>query len=505
MGFDYTGLEIDKEELAIVREVQKRSEQIDSLDIDDLTSNFPEQREFINDPNRLKAACCSRRSGKSHGVAIMLLKHAIMRPGCTPVYINMNRGSAQLIIWPALRDLSNKYNLGLQFIKASGDIIVPNGSEIRVFGAGSMREMDKVRGVGTTLTIACLDEAQNFGADMEYLVRNVILPATADHKAPIVITGTPNQVCAGPFHEICHQSGEMVDALAAEGFGWSVHSWTMHENPHISDVEEEYKLAKAANGWNDNTPAYRREYFGEWVRDTAGLCFDVVDHMFVDKFPEEDTDDWVYQVGVDIGTKDPCAFTVLAFSEKLAITYVLQSYRDHVNTIEAGNEIDRLMQVFPIEVAVIDAGGMGARDLELWETTHPHLPTVKAKKGPGSVDMGISLINADIRAGKVKFIKPNCKMLIDEMQLLSWDDDLRGLGRRKVKAGDDDHCADSFRYGYQRVRTHTTDGFEYQDYVDPASTEGLVRTAKELRAKALTPPSLAETPRWLGLESPYLS
>jgi len=274
----------DPELLSVLREVQKRSEKLDLLDFHELT--FGSQREFIEDESRLKVACCSRRSGKSHGVAILLLKHALQKPGCTPVYINMNRASAQLIIWPALRDLSNKFDLNLQFIKSSGDVIVPNGSEIRVFGAGSMREMDKVRGVGTTLTIACLDEAQNFGADMEYLIRSVILPATADHKAPIVVTGTPNQTCAGPFHEICHQSGEMVEALAKEGFGWSVHGWTMKENPYIKDVEEEYLLAKAANGWNDNTPAFRREYFGEWVRDTAGLCFDLHESMFVEEFPD---------------------------------------------------------------------------------------------------------------------------------------------------------------------------------------------------------------------------
>ena len=486
--------------LRIIREAQRRADALEQLDFSELT--FGEQRAFIEDESRLKVACCSRRSGKSHGVAILLLKSALEKPGCTPVYINMNRASAQLIIWPALRDLSNQFNLGLQFIKASGDVIVPNGSEIRVFGAGSMREMDKVRGVGTTLTIACLDEAQNFGADMEYLIRNVILPATADHKAPVVVTGTPNQTCAGPFHEICHQQGEMVEALAEQGFAWSVHGWTMKENPHIKEVEDEYALAKGANGWQDNTPAFRREYFGEWVRDTAGLCFDIQDHMFVDEFPEKDADDWEFDVGVDIGTKDPCAFTVIAFSQSLAITYVLQSYRDHMNTLETGNELDKHAETYPISVNVIDAGGMGARDLELWQATHPWLPLVKAKKGPGSVDMGISIINADIRAGKIKFLRKGCSQLIDEMRLLSWEDDVRHTGRRQVKKGDHDHCADSFRYVYQRVRTYDTHSFEMIDTVKQGSDEWLTLQAKALKVEALKEPS--KTPNWLGLDSQFL-
>ena len=492
---------VDPELHRLVREAVRRGEQLDQLDFDELT--WGEQKEFIEDPSRLKVACCSRRSGKSHGVALLLLKHALDKPGCTPVYINMNRASAQLIIWPALRDLSNRFKLDLQFIKATGDVLVPNGSEIKVFGAGSMREMDKVRGVGTTLTIACLDEAQNFGADMEYLIRNVILPATADHKAPIVVTGTPNQTCAGPFHEICHQSGDLVESLASEGFGWSVHGWTMKSNPFIRDVEEEYQLAKAANNWNDNTPAFRREYFGEWVRDTAGLCFDVQDSMFVDEFPERDSDDWIFPGGIDIGTRDPCAFTILAFSPRLGMTYVLQSYRDHFDTLEAGDEFERLTQVYDIEVGVLDAGGMGARDLELWSKTHPYLPVIKAKKGPGSVDMGISIINADIRAGKLKFLRGPCAQLIDEMRLLSWDEDLRGIGRRTVKKGDNDHCADSLRYAYQRVRTSDTRAVFPEMQLERNSPDWLAFQAKALKAEALKEP-IQDGPKWLNLPSRFV-
>ena len=482
--------------LRAIAEAKRRQEAASKLNWDELC--FPEQKAFIEDPGRLKVACCSRRAGKSHAVAMLLLRAALERPGTTPVYINMNRASAQLIIWPALRDLNSKFGLGLEFIRSSGDIIVPNGSEIRVFGAGSMREMDKVRGVGTTLTIACLDEAQNFGADMEYLVRNVLLPATADHKAPIVVTGTPNQTCAGPFFEICNSEGDFVETLAEHDFFWSVHGWTMKENPHIKDPEEEYELAKAANGWTDNTPAFRREYFGEWVRDTAGLCFDIVDHMWEDDFPENLAEDWEYVVGVDIGTVDPCAFTVLAYSSALGLTYVLESYRDQLNTLEAGAELDRIAERYPVSINIVDAGGMGKRDIELWAQTHPWIPTKEAKKGPGSVDMGISILNADIRAGKLKFVRPGCRQLEDEMRLLSWEEDFRGLGRRKVKSGDPDHCADSLRYAYQRVYTHDTRSFAYDTSIALNSREYHIAKAADIKSNALKPRKPERS--WLGID-----
>lgn len=483
-----------------LEEVKRRKEALEKFNWANLS--WGKQRAFIEDKSRLKAAYGSRRMGKSHGIMLMLLEAAYAKAGCTPVYINMNRAGAQLIIWPAARELNNKFNLGLEFIRASGDILVPNGSEIRVFGAGSMREMDKVRGVGTTLTIACLDEAQNFGADMEYLVRNVLLPATADNKAQIVVTGTPNKTCSGPFHDICVQQGDLVEALAAEGFGWSVHNWTMLDNPHIPDAEEEYKLALAANGWTESTPAFRREYYGEWIRDTAGLCFEMPDHAWVDEFPEEDASDWEYVIGVDIGTVDPCAYTVLATSRSAGITYVLESYREQFNTLEAGAEVDRLMQVYPVSVVVVDAGGMGKRDIELWKHTHPWLPTVPAKKGPGSVDMGISILNADARAGKIKYLRRSCQQLADEMRLLSWEDDIYGVGRRKVKQGDPDHCADSLRYAYQRVYTHDTSAFERDDSVEVGSNEYFERIMREVKKKALHPEP-ESAPAWLTAPLPF--
>jgi hypothetical protein len=223
--------------------------------------------------------------------------------------------------------------------------------------------------------------------------------------------------------------------------------------------------------------------------------------MMVDEFPEDTADDWVYPAGIDVGTRDPCAFTVMAYSASVGVTYVLQSYRDHFDTIEAGNEFDRLMQIYDIEVGVLDAGGMGARDLELWTRTHPWLPIIKAKKGPGSVDMGIAIINADIRAGKLKFVKSGCAQLIDEMRLLSWDEDLRGIGRRTVKKGDADHCADSFRYGYQRVRTHDTPVLLPEQVLTAGTDPWYEAKARAVKMEALKKP--VQRPNWLGLDSQF--
>ena len=155
-----------------------------------------------------------------------------------------------------------------------------------------------------------------------------------------------------------------------------------------------------------------------------------------------------------------------------------------------------------MSINIIDAGGMGKRDIELWEQTHPWIATKAAKKGPGSVDMGISILNADIRAGKLKFVRHSCRQLEDEMRLLCWDEDLKGLGRRKVKAGDPDHCADSLRYAYQRVYTHDTRDFNLLDEVEPGSREWMGRFIQGVREKALKPQKAGRS--WLGIDLDFL-
>ena len=442
--------ELLKERQRLLSKVVKQQQNLEKLNLDKLL--HPKQLEFANDPAQFRVACCSRQSGKSHCCAILALRAAIEVPGSTPTYINMNRGSAQYIIWPPLMELNEEYDLGLEFIKTTSDIRLPNGSTIKVFGAGSLREMDKIRGIGSTLNLVVLDEAQNFGSDMYKLIREILLPATVTHKAPILITGTPSAACAGPYYDIVHGGGEM---FKESGMGWSQHKWLMKDNPFIPDVEEQYRVHKAANNWTDSSPAFRREYLGEWVRDTEGLCYYNKQGMVVPRFPMERAHDWRYILGVDVGTKDPWAFTMLATSRDVQATYVLESIEKQLTTLEAGDVVGDFLDQYPCHTVIVDTGGQGAAPVAQWKDTHPLLPIQPVKKGYGSVDMGIQIINADIKAERLFFVEEPTSTLRTQMATLIWDTKASPTGARRVKRGDGypDHCADSFRYAYTKVRT----------------------------------------------------
>jgi hypothetical protein len=469
---DYT--EVEKQR-RLIEEIAKRKGRLQKLDWDALM--FGKQRDFIRDTARLKVACCSRRAGKSHGSALALLEAGFKYPGSFPIYMNANRASAKIILWPALMELDDKLKLGLNFNQTTGDVGLPNGTVIKVFGVGTRREMDKARGGKPPLVV--IDEAQNMGSDLAYLISQILLPATMDYKAPILVTGTPNASCSGPFHDIVH--GGTLTGDTREGLRWSVHWWTAEDNPHIKDIEEEYELAIAANpGWTLQHPAFLREYRGKWVRDTQGLAYTLNDSMLVNAFPQEATTDWRYILGVDLGTVDPCAFTVLASSRAMGMTYILESWRDEYTTLQAGTEIERLREIYPFAGPhVVDSGGQGAAFVRQWKDTHPTLPIEPVKKGFNSVDMGINIINADAIAGKIKIVRNGCTQLIDEMQTLVWDEKTSPTGARRIKRGDiyQDHCTDSLRYAYTKVRTWSTKGWVYDDTVAPGSSEWFKREA----------------------------
>lgn len=479
----------------LYEEYAKRQSALKKLDFKTLL--FGKQRDFIEDPSQFKVACCGRQSGKSHGAALALLKAAVAKAGSTPVYINMNRASAQFIIWPPLIELNEKYELGIEFIKTTSDIRLPNGSVIKVFGAGSLREMDKIRGIGATLNLVVLDEAQNFGNDMYKLIREILLPATVTHKAPILITGTPNAACAGPFYDIVHGGGEMFKNKRGK-YGWSLHGWTMVENPHIPDVEEQYQAHMEANDWNKASPGFRREYLGEWVRDTEGLCYYNQKSMLVPSFPRERANDWMYLLGVDVGTVDPWAFTVAAVSRDIQATYVIESYSTHITTIEAGDEIERLRESYPFSNIIVDTGGQGANSVKQWKDTHPTIPAEPVKKGYGSVDMGISIMNADVQAGRLYFVEPTTRELLAERSALIWDHKTSPTGARRVKRGDGypDHCADSCRYLYTKVRTWKKATYQQGAML---GLDTIRREAQRRKQEILHEPDVKPLPFWQTL------
>ena len=68
-------------------ETIRRAETTAKVDFNALL--FKQQRDFVEDPARLKAAVCSRRAGKSEGIAHLLLKEALSQKDVLLPYITL--------------------------------------------------------------------------------------------------------------------------------------------------------------------------------------------------------------------------------------------------------------------------------------------------------------------------------------------------------------------------------------------------------------------------------
>ena len=426
----------------ILAEAAKRLERRTNLDPDEIL--FGPQREFVLDKSKNKAAVCSRRAGKSYGVAFMLLTEAFKHERSICPYITMTRDNAKLILWPALSELNSRYNLNLRFRENTGDVVLPNGSLIILRGADDQRQIEKLR--GPKYPIAIIDEAQAFPGFLKDLIIEVLEPATLDYQGQIVLTGTPNAACAGPFYDFTNE----------EKSEWSVHRWTLRDNPHLPDVEGFLKKVIRLNNWDDNNPTFQREYCGKWVRDYDNLVFKINFRRNVcPTFPRDDADDWEYILGIDLGFNDPTAFVTLASSATLGRCYVVESYKESELIPSAvAARVETLMRRYPYTRVVADTGGFGKGYAEEMKRKFsiPVVPANKTEK-TGYIEM----MNGDFRSAALQICADRNKELLDEITLLQWDENKLGRNMYIFDRAFQDHLCDAMLYGWREATHHLTD------------------------------------------------
>lgn len=444
-----------REAQAVLEELSRRAREKQGLDMNQIL--FSSQRKFVNDPSRLVAAKCSRRAGKSHGAAAKLANCALQFPGSTPLYVTMARERSKQIIWPALQELSDLYDLGMEFKLHTGEVRFPNGSTILMSGAGSKREVEKCRGLKYPVVV--IDEAQVFSKDLfDYMVDEVFSPAVLDYRGQIVATGTPNAACAGAFFDITTGIED----------GWSVHEWTLKDNPHLFKsvpdenrvgqsheelLDEELRLICKRRGWTRQHPGFLREYLGMWVRDDSDLVFAIdPSNIYI---PSLDLGvSWEYVLGVDVGFEDPMAFVVLAYSEDTGQVVAVESYtEEHMIPSQAAAEVERLMGRYPIQEVIVDTGGAGKGYAEEMKQRW-NLPIEAAKKTDKAVYL--EYLNGDLRSGSLKVLS-SCRSLVQEMSLLQWNSRKKDRGIFDYDKSFADHQCDALLYGWRKCRHHWYD------------------------------------------------
>lgn len=406
----------------------------------------PKQRDFVEDKSPRKAAVCSRRAGKTHGVGALLIDGAEVMPGEKSVYVGLTRSKAREVIWDqCLNAVNDQYHLGLALKYQDGQLAIhhPNGHRIWLLGVDKKSEVRKLR--GERLFRAVIDEAQAYGAYLRELVEEATEWALMDLQGQMILTGTPNPACAGYFWgATTGQSSEIAQ--------WSTHHWTVLDNPHIPHAAQWLEELKRRNGWDDTHPTFMREGGGLWVRDTHALIYPFtrerngwapqpVDASRPFGLPNAE---WRYGLGVDLGFSErSTAFTLVAASRELGRLVVLESYKrsrldpnelaTHIQTIQA--RVRGLGGI--LSSIVIDEGALGGGYAKVVRKLGVgNKPAEKTQKRAYQ-----ELVGSLIAAGVVQVHYSKCTELTEEASLLQFDPETGKEDERYVN-----HCCDSFLY-----------------------------------------------------------
>lgn len=442
--------------LAAIAELQRRQRAKENAP-DFADDAFPEQAAFIRDTDRLIAALCPRRAGKTQAAARRLLRAALRRENAACLYLALTRSSARDLLWPVLKQLDAQFSLGIQFLELHLLAKLPNGSYIRLAGADDdAYEMKKMLGVAYVEVV--IDEAGSFRVDLADMVYNILRPAMMDYGGTIVLIGTPEGVHGrvNLFYRVTEHDYDPTDPE------WKVHKWSSLDNPYMRrQVERELADIEKTRPLYKETKGFKAMFLGQWSLDDDDLVyrFNPERNLYTDLPPGQ----YTFLLGVDMGFNDDAAFVVFAWQPYDWHLYVVDCFkRPKMDVTAHANAIHEISRRYDISRVVID----GSNKVAVEEMRRRHdLAGLEAAMKRGKFEH-IDLLNDDLVQGKV-LIHEDLTDLIGELQGLVIDKRALQRTRKRVEhPGCPNHLCDAMLYGWRAT-------YAYHAVPRPATREEL--------------------------------
>ena len=409
--------------------------------------SFKQQLDFIMSDELNIASCCSRRAGKTFGISYKSIRTGIVQKNAKIVYLTDTRGHAKGLMWEPMIELCDRLKIPIHVRVSELKITFKDtGSVFWLAGADNEKQIKKL--LGYKLTNVFIDEAQDFPLFLETMCVDKILPALEDVQGQLILTGTPNIFSAGYFYDCVHNKD------------WNVHGWTCWENPFFVNgirklrpdlitLEDLQNNALKRSGKDINDPGVRREWFGEWVKSNEYFVYDFdKERNTYDKI--EQTPDWKYVIGVDLGVKGSDAIAVLGWKPNDHVCYVVEEYKNsNLTTEKLIRFIHELQVKYKPVNTVLDEGGLGSRtNLDFVERYGTYLdPAQKTQKYNY-----IQMMNSDMVEGRIKALKGG--LLESEMVSLRWS--LKALEQYKYEedTSTHNHLCDAVLYAWRWSQSH---------------------------------------------------
>lgn len=407
------------------------------------TLALPKQRAFIEDPCRLKAALCPRRSGKSYAIGLYLVREALTNPGCNLLFVAKTRKHAKDVIWKdILRPVLQRLSIMGTWNKSELTYTFPNGSVLFVTGADTSDDVsEKFRGIKYRLAI--FDECASWRLDLQDIIYNKVGPAMADVLGTICMIGTPGNT-KNFFHTVTTGSEP----------GWSVHQWSWKDNIHTAtNVQRHIDDLLRANPLVAETPRFRQEYYGEWTIDESKLVYryDAGKNSYPeDKLPEGRR--WNYVIGLDLGFTDDTAWVIAAYADNDDRNLYIVDAIKHPKLIisDVARRTQQLIDHYdPISVVVDPKAKQSVEEMR----QRFGLPLEDAQQRD-KVN-AIAMLNSDLITGVIKVL-PAASDLVSEWEDLVWDERDLAKGRYVENTACSNHLSDACLYAWRKCRNYAT-------------------------------------------------
>lgn len=444
------------------------------------------------------AVLAGRRAGKTEGCIYWLARDWRSHPGKKSLYVASTIGSAREIIWDRLHDFDEKFGIGIDFNESRLEATFPNGYTVLVTGCENKKQANRVAR-GKRFHKVAIDELELLeDALVRYFIRSALKPTLMDYGGKLMLMGTPGQALQGLWYEItgehsltaANDNEEDLDQKVIKlRTRWSIHHFSALDNPFIEYVggaAQYFKDQLDENGWTEDDPDFVTEYRGLWAKNAEAFVYSFT----AGKNHYDEEDEWDREgalrvvIGVDIGDKDGCGFSVWAKRWESDELRCLESYCTiNLDDDELAAEIRKLMKRYRSHNIFMDSKGHGATTIcksmlnygipaQPAENNHKKLPLIRALK-------------AILRNGKGKLHPTRCRHLIGQLKTMVWNED-----RDSHQEGIPDEAIDSSLWAVFELRKLALVGKEKKPKLNAeeweALQEKLENLASQRRAERLT-------------------
>lgn len=415
-------------------------------------------------PNRFRVLVAGRRSGKTMAAVAEICFFALTNPKSRLWYVSPTYRQSKTVAWRIFLDL-----LSPSIIEKKNEqdleIRLKNGSEISLKGT---ERADTLRGVG--LDGVVMDEVAQMKSD---IWETVIRPMLVDSEGWALFIGTPkgygyfwklgkmgdhkNEIEGDPIEMLGEEEGRNFKPHK----DWQTFRFTTYDNPYIPVGE----IQAAKETTNDDY--FSQEYLARFTKFTGLVysTFDMATHVIS---PFDIPFNWLKAIGVDIGYTNPSAALFLAVNEEGTAYIYDETYTSKTTSSEFLDILKPRMQDRFYQIKTADPSAADfmqrAREAGLWFSP-PRKPEGSRRHGwvLESINWVKDYLKPQTKTGKpALYIFNNCKNVIREFQIYSWDEKKFASEDRRPKK-ENDHTMDCLRYAIMELRGRKTDLNESYD------------------------------------------